>query len=206
MHGSMRRREETRPVGPTRAARSRRLSPTLQHRPPQRTTAAAGRPDDGWLHPSSSSSLPGGRQTARSGVKQPRAAGGWRAGGSRDRLKPSPAELPMHRREPAHRRVRPAIGEPRASRFGRRTPCLDPTRWSPTPPAPALLAARSRAVAADGGRPVLVLGIAGLGRPLDHQASLVSGRSHVAGHCFAPTPAVWPTAPTLAALLLDATA
>jgi hypothetical protein len=30
MHGSMRRREETRPVGPARAARSRRLSPTLQ--------------------------------------------------------------------------------------------------------------------------------------------------------------------------------
>jgi hypothetical protein len=29
MHGSMWRREETRPVGPARAARSRRLSPTL---------------------------------------------------------------------------------------------------------------------------------------------------------------------------------
>ena len=32
MHGSMWRREETRPVGPARAARSRRLSPTLQPR------------------------------------------------------------------------------------------------------------------------------------------------------------------------------
>jgi hypothetical protein len=32
MHGSRWRREETRPVGPARAARSRRLSPTLQNR------------------------------------------------------------------------------------------------------------------------------------------------------------------------------
>ena len=72
MHGSMRRREETRPVGPSCAARSRRLSPTLS-RTPLRARVVEGR-SDRWPCDVSSGSADRVASRMDAGVRVPSAS------------------------------------------------------------------------------------------------------------------------------------